>query len=62
MSVDLAHHEIFHAKDGRGGIKVDMMKRYTKGLYYIRYSAKCRFLLSFFLSYYYLGSQPSKSA
>ena len=29
-----------------------MMKRYTKGLYYIRYSAKYRFLSSFFLSYY----------
>ena len=21
ISVDLAHHEIFHAKDGKGGIK-----------------------------------------
>ena len=23
ISVDLAHHEIFHAKDGKGGIKTD---------------------------------------
>ena len=23
ISVDLAHHEIFHAKDGKGGIETD---------------------------------------
>ena len=25
ISVDLAHHEIFHAKVGKGGIKVDSL-------------------------------------
>ena len=33
ISVDLAHHEIFHAKDGKGGIKSEINSQYYAALY-----------------------------